>query len=113
MFSLFDAVEPDLLFISNARQEILTRKYVQGSPDLSVEILSPSTRRRDEGVKLRLYERFDVLEYWVVDPEADVIRVYRRRGRQLERVMELTRSDESLTTSLLPGMSLPPARIFA
>ena len=114
VFSIFDIVEPDLLFISDARRQIVTDKNVQGSPDLIIEILSPSTRRRDEGVKLKLYERFDVLEYWIVDPRAESVRVYRRQARGLERVVEVTRDEGgSVTTPLLPGLSVPLAKLFA
>jgi Uma2 family endonuclease len=114
VLSLFDIVEPDLLFISERRKAILTDKHIQGAPDLVVEIGSKSTRRRDEGVKLKLYDRFDVLEYWVVDPDAEVVRVYRRLDKHLQRVEELSRiHDEHLTSPLLPGMSLPLSRVFA
>jgi Uma2 family endonuclease len=81
VFTRFDVVEPDLLYISNARAaQILTAANVQGPPELVVEIGSPSTRKRDETIKRRLYERAGVSEYWVVDPEVDVVRVYRREG---------------------------------
>ena len=114
IFSFFDIVEPDLLFISNERMAILTRKHVRGAPDLVVEIGSKSTRRRDEGVKLELYERGDVLEYWVVDPDEETIRVYRRKEGRLARAGELAREHhEALTTPLLPGLSLPLHRVFA
>src|SRR5207248_1360201 len=69
VFSDFDVVEPDLLYISRERLSVLTEKHVRGAPDLVVEILSPGTRRTDEKIKRKLYERFDVLEYWIVDPE--------------------------------------------
>jgi len=65
VFSDFDVVEPDLLFVSNERARVLTEKNVQGAPDLVVEVGSPATRRRDEKTKLQLYERFGVQEYWV------------------------------------------------
>src|SRR5215208_93382 len=52
LLSELDVAQPDLLFISNERAGILTAKNVQGSPDLVIEILSESTRRRDEGIKL-------------------------------------------------------------
>jgi Uma2 family endonuclease len=51
---------------------------VAGSPELAIEVLSPATRRTDEGAKRRLYERFDVLEYWLVDPRLKTVKVYRR-----------------------------------
>ena len=77
IFSRFDVVEPDLLYVSNERApELLSGDYVTGAPDLVIEIGSPSTRHRDETIKRRLYERSNVTEYWIVDPDIDVIRVY-------------------------------------
>ena len=55
---------------------------MQGVPELVIEIGSPSTRKRDETIKKRLYEREGVSEYWVVDPDLDVIRVYARDGER-------------------------------
>lgn len=69
MLSDEDIVEPDLLFVSADRSAIITDKNVQGPPDLVVEILSDSTRKTDEIVKRKLYERYGVREYWIVDPE--------------------------------------------
>src|SRR5262245_57615840 len=114
VFSKFDVVEPDLLYMSNERAaDILTKANVQGAPELVVEIGSPGTRKRDETIKRRLYERTGVSEYWVVDPEIDVVRVYRRNDRAFERPIELrTEAGDVLTTPLLPGLSLPLARIF-
>jgi Uma2 family endonuclease len=87
---------------------------VTGAPDLVVEIASPGTRRRDETIKRRLYERSNVLEYWVVDPDIDVIRIYRRAGDRFERAVELSReADDVLTTALLPGLDIPLSRVFA
>ena len=56
-------------------------KHVTGAPDLVVEIGSPGTRKRDETIKRRLYERSGVSEYWVVDPDLDVVRIYRNQRR--------------------------------
>jgi Uma2 family endonuclease len=94
VFSRYDVVEPDLIFISNERREILTTKNIQGSPDLLVEILSESNRKYDEVTKRALYERTGVPEYWIVDPVADVVRVFRRNAAgRYERVAELFRDD--------------------
>ena len=66
VFSRFDVVEPDLLYVSNERmKEIVTAQHVTGAPDIVVEIGSPGTRKRDETIKRRLYERSGVSEYWV------------------------------------------------
>jgi Uma2 family endonuclease len=114
VFSHFDVVEPDLLFVSNSRIEVLTTKNIQGAPDLVVEVGSPSTRRRDEKLKHQLYERFNVTEYWVVDPDIDVVRVYRLENGKYRRAQELSLDHgDVLTTPLLPGLALPLSEIFA
>ena len=114
VFSHFDVVEPDLLFVSEARRDVLTSKNVQGAPDLVVEIGSPSTRRRDEKLKHQLYERFNVSEYWVVDPDIDVVRVYRIENGRYTRAQELSLDHgDVLSTPLLPGLELPLSEIFA
>lgn len=114
VFSQFDVVEPDLLYMSNERASaVLTQANVQGAPEIVIEIGSPGTRKRDETIKRRLYERTGVAEYWIVDPEIDVVRVYRRGAEDFDRPVELTsESGDVLTTPLLPGLDLPLARIF-
>jgi Uma2 family endonuclease len=114
VFTRFDVVEPDLLFISRERAgSILTEKHVTGAPDLVVEIGSKSTRKRDETIKRHLYERTGVTEYWIVDPELDVVRVYRRREERFERPAELSlEAGDVLKTAVLPGLELPLSRIF-
>jgi Uma2 family endonuclease len=89
VLSHFDVVEPDLIYLSHERAaEILTSLHLRGAPELVVEIGSPSTRQRDETIKRHLYERKGVSEYWFVDPELDVVRVYRREGERFTRPME-------------------------
>jgi Uma2 family endonuclease len=115
VFSNFDIVEPDLLYLSKARAaEVLTPQHVKGTPELVVEIGSPGTRKRDETIKRRLYERSGVAEYWVVDPELDLIKVYRLSDDRFDRAIELTsEAGDVLTTPLLPNLETPLTRIFA
>jgi Uma2 family endonuclease len=109
-----DVVEPDLLYLSNARAaDVLSSEHVRGVPELVIEIGSPGTRKRDETVKRRLYERTGVSEYWVVDPEIDTIRVYRREADGFARVVERSaEAGDVLTTPLLPGLEIPLSRVF-
>jgi Uma2 family endonuclease len=109
----YDVVEPDLLYVSNERAAIL-QDWVRGAPDLVIEVLSPSTRRHDELRKRRLYERVDTKEYSIVDPELDLVKVFRRSDDgTLPRVAELTREEShTLSTPLLPGFSLPLNQLF-
>ncbi|MDE2058777.1 MAG: Uma2 family endonuclease [candidate division NC10 bacterium] len=113
VLSQTDVVQPDLLFVSAAKTSILTARNVQGAPDLIVEILSDTTRRTDEIIKRKLYERFGVQEYWIIDPELETIKVYRITGQGYQRVAELSReADDTLTTPLLPDLRLPLSKIF-
>ena len=101
VFSHFDVVEPDLLYLSNERAaQVITPLHVRGVPELVVEIASKGTRKRDETIKRRLYERAGVSEYWVVDPAVDVVRVYRREGDRLGRPQELSREASDVLTTV-------------
>ncbi len=112
VFTRYDVVEPDLIFISSEHLEILTTKNIQGSPDLLVEILSDSNRKYDEVTKRTLYERTGVPEYWIIDPVADDVRIFRRNASgRYERAVELS-GDDTLTSSFLPGLEIRLNRIF-
>jgi len=114
VLSDLDVVEPDLLYISHERAQVLTRQHVRGAPDLAVEILSPGTRKTDEVTKRQVYERFGVGEYWVIDPERDTIQVYRRVQDAFVRVAELSAARaDVLTTPLLPNWSASLSEVFA
>jgi Uma2 family endonuclease len=115
VFSQCDVVEPDLLFVSNARRQVIRYKNVAGSPDLAIEVLSPAPRRTDEGAKRRLYERFDVLEYWLVDPRLKTVKTYRRSKPEapFERAaLYALETEEMFTSALLPGLSIELSPIF-
>ena len=105
VLSHYDVVEPDLLFVAGDQVDIMTEKNIQGPPALVVEVLSKSSRKRDAQTKRRLFERTGVREYWLVDPELDVVQVFRLLPEgKLTRVAELSaESDDTLTTPLLPG----------
>ena len=78
-----------------------------------IEIASRGTRKRDESIKKRLYEGSGVTEYWVVDPDIDVIRVYARTADGFDRARELSvASGDVLTMPVLPGLDIPLARVF-
>ena len=69
-------LQPDLLFVSKARQSIITERAIEGTPDLVVEILSPTTSRIDRVTKAQIYARHSVPVYWIVDPEREAIEIY-------------------------------------
>jgi Uma2 family endonuclease len=113
VLSNVDVVEPDLVFFSRERLGVLNSKNAQGAPDLAIEILSDSTRDRDETRKLSLYERFGVLEYWLIDPIPETARLYRRKGDRLFLVREVAAAQgDFLETPLLPGLRIPLVEVF-
>lgn len=113
-------VEPDLLFLAREHLDRLTEENVRGAPDLVVEILSEGSRRRDEIVKRDLYDHFGVSEYWVVDPELETVKVYRREAAEgaeaadhYRRVAELAaEAGDTLSSPRLPGFSAAVAQLF-
>lgn len=77
--------QPDLLFVSTARRDIIGPQQIEGGPDLIVEILSPSNTRADMEAKLQDYWQIGVEECWLVSPEARSIEVIRRGAEHFER----------------------------
>jgi Uma2 family endonuclease len=114
VLSDIDVVEPDLVFVAQDRAKILTDRNIAGAPDLVIEILSEATRRRDEVTKRKLYERFGVREYWLVDTELDQVKVYRHinQGYGKPQILSAEAGDR-LETPLLPGLSIPLVKLFA
>ena len=104
-------VQPDLLFVSNARMHILTQVNIQGPPDLVVEILSPSTASRDWRTKMDLYAEHGVEEYWVVDPDGQRIWVMARADATLADVANYG-PDDTLTSPVLPGFTADLSEVF-
>jgi Uma2 family endonuclease len=111
ILSICDVVQPDILFVSNERADIVTEANIQGAPDLVVEILSPSTARYDLGYKRVLYSEKGVLEYWIVDPEAETIEVMAAGDRGLATHALYHRGD-TLTSPLLEGLSINLEQVF-
>ena len=113
VLSDLDVVQPDLLFVSAGRASIITERNIQGAPDIVAEILSETTRRTDEVVKRKLYERFGVAEYWIVDPELETVKVYRMAETGYIRTAELTReTGDILKSPFLPGFQLSLGELF-
>lgn len=104
-----DVVEPDLIFVADPQSDIVTLANIRGVPALLVEIVSDP--RVDRVRKRDLYARYGVPEYWIVDPDADRVEVYRLKGGSYVKP-EILEPGETLTTSLLPGLRLDVAELF-
>jgi Uma2 family endonuclease len=115
VMSDYDVVAPDLLFVAGDQQSILTQANVQGPPALAIEVLSPGTKRRDQGIKRKLFDEKGVREYWMVDPKSRRVSICRRADDGTFPLVDtLTLAwDGALATPLLPGWSLPLRDLFA
>ena len=111
ILSEFDVAQPDILFVSNARSEIVTEANIQGAPDLVVEIFSPSTEEIDRGYKRVLYGRHGVQEYWLVNPDAETVEVITMGPEGLDPQASYRRG-ETLSSLLLQGLSIDLDLIF-
>jgi Uma2 family endonuclease len=111
IFSDIDVLQPDIVFISKEKFDILRRENIQGAPDLVVEVLSPGTEKRDRTIKLKAYSKFGVKEYWMANAEKATVEVWHRRGKKLVFHAVLDRA-QTLTTPLLPGLEISLEKIF-
>ena len=102
---------PDLIFISNARAGIIQENWIEGAPDLVVEVLSPSTAGHDRAVKLPIYAQAGVPELWFIDPKAKTVEVLSLQGTKY--VIEATYAGHHiLASNLFPGWQLSLDDLF-
>jgi Uma2 family endonuclease len=108
-----DVVQPDLIFVAAAQAAIVTEANIHGVPTLVVEILSEGNRKLDETIKRQRYEQYGIPEYWIIDPELEQIKIYRRTDGHYGHASVLSlETQDTLTTPLLPALSLPLATLF-
>lgn len=103
ILSIHDVVEPDLIFVDQTQIEILTEKNIQGVPALLIEVLSDA--RTDRVRKRDVYASFGVPEYWIVDPEADRVEIYRLDGDHYGKP-EILEPGDMLTFPALPDLAI-------
>lgn len=114
IFDKYNGVIPDIVFLTNEQVEAVgADAHIHLAPALAVEVVSPGREnaKRDRVKKLRLYDKFGVGEYWVADPEARTLEIYRRGDDALALAETLSGKDE-INTPLLPGFKCTPARVF-
>jgi len=103
--------QPDILFISKDRLDIIAENNIQGAPDLVVEILSPSTGKYDKVEKSKMYYRHGVKEYWIVDPDHKVIEIF-VPGEKNWILFQSYDEEDTLTSPLLDGLEIQLKDIF-
>jgi Uma2 family endonuclease len=122
VFSRHDGVIPDLMWFSDERlQQAMINPatgewdgHFYAAPDLAIEVLSPgaANESRDREVKLTLYSRRGVREYWIVDRFTRTVAVYRRTTEAALDLAATLTDQDTLASPLLPGFALPVAQLF-
>ncbi len=109
-FEDFDLTQPDVFFISNDRLHIVD-KYIDGAPDLVVEVLSKGTTKIDRNDKMKIYRKFGVSEYWIVDYQKRTVEVYALINNDYEMVF-LAEETGTIQSVLLEGLKMDLDDIF-
>ena len=113
VFDEFDVVQPDVLFFRAERVHLLQPDAeTRHAPDIVVEVLSPSTAATDRGRKMRLFARYGVPEYWIVDPVARRIEIHALENGEF-RETQVAAGDATAQSVLLPDLTFEAARVFA
>lgn len=103
-------VQPDVLVVCDPDR--VTPRGIRGAPDLVIEILSESTAYRDQTVKLKLYERYGVREYWIINPEAPYVMIYHRADDATYGNPLMFGPGDMVRSSVLSDFSLPAGSLF-
>lgn len=112
IFSQTVVLQPDVIMIHRSRLYIVTKRGIEGPPDLVIEIVSPGSRKRDKVVKAKKYAEYGVAEYWIVDPEAKTLEQFRLAGGNYYESCNLFEGDEQVTSEKLPCVSFKLSDIF-
>src|SRR6267142_3991963 len=108
VFSDYDAVLPDLVFVRSERwEDVVSNDRFVAAPDLVIEIVShgKENRDRDISVKRQLYGKYGVAEYWIVDNDNQSVVIFRLQESTLEEVANL-KADNDIVSVVLPGLKL-------
>lgn len=106
-----DVYQPDIIFISKERQEIIGKRKIEGAPDMVIEILSPFTAYYDLRKKYRVFEQYGVREYWIVDPELRKIEVYENQNKRFKIYSE-AEGEGTVSSKVLDGLTISLVEIF-
>ncbi len=111
VFTEHNTFQPDLLFITQERLNIIGENKIEGSPDLVVEILSPSNDNSEMSYKKHIYEITGVNEYWLINVEKQTLTLYKQLDNELRWQRDVQRN-EVLTSEIIKGFELELNKIF-
>jgi Uma2 family endonuclease len=98
-------IQPDIVYVSKVRSAIVTEDNIQGPPDLVIEVVSPSSADVDRGLKKKVYARYKIPHYWILDPDHQILEAYQLKGRGY-RLVDNPAGDATFTPKLFPGLKI-------
>ena len=111
VFTEYDTFQPDLLFITKEILNIIGENKIEGSPDLVVEILSPSNDANEMSYKRHIYESKGVKEYWLINVEKQMLTLYKQIDNELRWQKDIQKN-EVLKSEIIQGFELELSKIF-
>ena len=102
--------QPDLVMVHRSRIEIITRRGIEGIPDLVAEILSPHSVKRDKQSKLKVYAAYQIPEYWIIDPAHESLEQYVLKDGKYE-LLEVFDREETVRSERLPCVSFTMGQV--
>jgi Uma2 family endonuclease len=108
-----NAFQPDLVFVSKQRRDIVKDDGIHGAPDTVIEILSPATAYYDMKKKYKIYEKFGVKEYWIVDPEMKNVELFSLSEQGKYQMNADVTGQGAVTSGILAGFEISLDEIFA
>jgi excisionase family DNA binding protein len=106
-----NVLQPDLLFVSSERKDVILKERIDGPCDLVVEIISPTSRRKDRVQKLEIYRQAGIPHYWLVDPEDSILEAFMLKDGNYLLLFAGGPGDE-FSHPAFPGLALDLQRIF-
>lgn len=110
-----NVVQPDIIFISKEHSHIIREENIRGTPDLVIEIFSPSSIERDRTAKKKIYAKYGIREYWLVNPKEETLEVMGpgKKGLLAAELYKVSAGKTIINSAMFPGLALHLHEIFA
>ena len=110
-FEKHETYQPDIIFVSKERKEIIGEKKIEGAPDLVIEILSESNAYYDLKHKKNIYEKYGVKEYWIIDPMDKSIEVFEGKAKKFT-LIDQKKDKGKIKSKIFSGLKIDTEDIF-
>lgn len=104
--------QPDLIYISKENNKIISKRGIEGTPDLVIEIISPSNIFSDRNRKKKVYQQIGVKEYWIVDPANKTLEIYKHNQADQDTPSLYVVGEGLITSTVLPDLKFDLKEIF-